>query len=125
MSADDLFFAETAIDWALYGLDVIYFPLDNQESDTKFHKDNSGLITPNPGLYGRSQNTGLSAVILVRKNWNSGEVIYEMKVYHNPWAVNRLPEDVFAKMPQFIQQNGPEGYITLKWINENKFIIFS
>ena len=125
VSTDDLFFAEKAVDWSLYGLDVISFPVDNPNKEAKFHKDNSGFITPNPGLYGRPENKGLSAVILVKKNWNFGDVVYDMKVYHNPWALNPLPEDVFSKMPQFIKQSGPPGHITLGWKNEGKVVIFS
>lgn len=125
ITVDDIFDAPTAIDWTLYGFDVISFPINDPAAEAKFHKDNSGFITPNPGQFGKPENTRLSAVMFCQKKWDNDQMMYDMRLYHNPWAANPIPEEIFSKLPQFIDTREKEGFVTLRWKNEGKVIYFS
>jgi hypothetical protein len=125
-SSGQFLFDDFAIDSALYGNTVISFNVNNPKSETKVHRDNSGMVTPNPGLLGQPRNTRVSAIIFCAKVWNKEKMLYNMRVFHNPWAITELPLKIFEKMPQLaeIDKNQP-GFITLGWHNDNKqYIVF-
>lgn len=110
-----------AMESALYGHIVVSWDTNNPQAETKVLRDNSGLITPNPGLLGQPRNTRVSAVIFCTTRWNEGRMLYDMRVFHNPLAITKLPSQVFAKMPQLTEIESDEpDYITLGWQNDNK-----
>jgi len=118
---------KTAIDNALYGHIVISWNVNNPKGETRVHRDQSGLITPNPGLLGQPQNTRLSAVIFCARIWDKERMLYNMRVFHNPWSTVKLPVEIFSKIPQLVEvkEKKKKGYITLKWVNDRKqFIVF-
>ena len=125
-SSGQFLFDDFAIDSALYGNTVISFNVNDPKSETKVHRDNSGMITPNPGLLGQPRNTRVSAVIFCAKVWNKEKMLYNMRVFHNPWAITKLSLKIFEKMPQLVEINKNQpGFITLGWHNDNKqYIVF-
>lgn len=73
-------------------------------------------------IFNRPGNEILSAVLFVENRWHQGEVQYDMKVFHNPWAAQPLPLEAFSILPQLVpapQVNGTSaaGPI-LSWRNQ-------
>lgn len=120
------FISHNAMDWTLYGRMVVSWNLNDPDTKTTASRDNSGFITPNPGLLWETRNKGLSAVIFCSRHWEQERVLYDMRVYHNPWAVNPLPTNVFEKMPQFAEVSKDPNFISLEWLNnKEQKIIFN
>lgn len=125
ISADELDFPETQLEWTLYGLDTISFNREDPSAEAVPGKDNSGIFTPRFGQRGGDvRNTRLSAVILCKKRWNNDQMMYDMRVFHNPWAATPLPEEVFFKMPQYVPVRDTPERFHIEWRNENKLIYF-
>ncbi|MCL5410457.1 MAG: hypothetical protein M1324_01230 [Patescibacteria group bacterium] len=125
-SDDRPLISHESLDWTLYGRMVVTWEINNPKSETKISRDNSGFATPNPGLMWETRNKGMSAVIFCSRHWEEKRVLYDMRVYHNPWAINKLSDELFKKMPQFAEVKIDPKFITLKWINDNKQkIVFS
>jgi len=87
-------------------------------------RDFSGLLTPKPGLGGKTQNTRLSAVLNVVSKWPEREEeneptsrVHFFSVIHNPWASNPLDHEIFKGYPQFVSVSEDETGISLGWID--------
>lgn len=125
-SGGDFFFDQLSLEWALYGQEqIVVRGVNTSEPRTEFRRAFDGLITPKPAL-GIPRNTRISAVLFCEREWGlKGEqMLYNMKVYHNPWAVNPLDAEVFKKLPQFVKAKEDEMGITMGWINNKKQLIF-
>lgn len=94
-------------------------------SSVEDSRDFSGLLTPKPGLGGRTQNTRLSAVINVETKWVERKEANEratrkhyFHVIHNPWASNPLSYKIFEGYPQLVNVSENEREISLDWIDK-------
>lgn len=124
--ADEDFFWESAIDWSLYGKLTISWEINNPKAESKVGRDNSGLITPNPGLLGEPKNKVISAIMFCAQNWSKEKITFLMKVFHNPCSIANLPIKIFEKMPQFTVVKKTKQHMVLKWINDkNQRIVFN
>lgn len=124
--ADEKFFWESAIDWSLYGKLTVSWKINDPEAESKLGRDNSGLITPNPGLLGEPRNKVISAIMFCAQNWNKERMTFLMKVFHNPCTITRLPIKVFEKMPQFTVVKKTKQNLILEWVNDkNQCIVFN
>lgn len=93
--------------------------------ETESGRDFSGLLTPKPGLGGKTRNTGLSAVLEVKSKWlpskeEDGEEVRKhfLRVIHNPFASIPLARRIFEDYPQLVPVED-EKQITLQWIGES------
>lgn len=71
-------------------------------------------------IFNRPGNEILSAVLFVENRWHQGEVQYDMRVFHNPWATTPLPLELFSILPQLVpapQVNGNQAGPLLSWRN--------
>ncbi len=91
----------------------------------KWGRNFSGLVTPKPGLGGKTRNTGLSAVLEVKSKWlpskeEDGEEVRKhfLRVIHNPFASIPLARRIFEDYPQLVPVED-EKQIALQWIGEN------
>jgi len=89
----------------------------------KWGRNFSGLVTPKPGLGGKTRNTGLSAVLEVKSKWlpskeEDGEEVRKhfLRVIHNPFASVPLDHRVFKDYPQLVPVAEDEKQISLQWI---------
>lgn len=115
---------EIAIDRALYGNILISWEENNPHSETMVHRDHSGLLTPKPGLFGQPRNTRVSAIIFCSRIRDKERMLYNIRVFHNPWASTKLPLEVFSKMPQLAEDRKKDSrHIRLKWQNDKKQLI--
>lgn len=87
--------------------------------------DLSGLLTPKPGLGGKTQNTRLSAILNVVSKWlereNPNEPVRRMhyfRLIHNPWASNPLSHEFFKGYPQYDKISEDQTGMSLGWIDE-------
>jgi hypothetical protein len=94
-------------------------------SSTEDGRDFSGLLTPKPGLGGKTQNTRLSAALSTRNRWLEREKeneparrIHHFGVIHNPWASNPLSYKLFEGYPQLVNISKNEKEISLDWIDK-------
>jgi len=85
----------------------------------------SGLLTPKPGLAGKTQNTRLSAVLNVASKWPEREAeneptsrVHFFRVIHNHWASNPLSHGVFEGYPQFVKISENQTGISFGWVDE-------
>ena len=79
-------------------------------------------------LFNRPGNEMLSAVLFIEAHWHKGEIQYDMRVFHNPWAQTPLPVDIFGILPQLVpapQQgtNGSQPSPLLTWRNQMKQLV--
>lgn len=111
---------ERAINQALYGNEKIVFEINNPGSEAHLIRNNRGMITPKPKNHGQTMNKRISAVISCERVWRDRKDLYNIRVFHNPWAVNKLPMKVFEKLPQFAEIESKPNFITLGWHNDNK-----
>jgi hypothetical protein len=80
---------------------------------------------------GSPRNTRLSAVIQCTRKWGhtkkykDGSYVYDMAVFHNPFAAFKVDEKVFSKLAQYLPYETRAGGV-MKWKNkkENKHIVF-
>ena len=84
-------------------------------------------MTPNAAIL-IIGNEVLSAVLFIENRWHQGEVQYEMKVYHNPWATNPLALESFGIIPQLVPAPQPNGAAAtagpvLSWRNQMKQLV--
>lgn len=94
-------------------------------SSAEDSRDFSGLLTPKPGLGGKTQNTRLSAILNVVSKWLEREEenepvsrVHFFRVIHNPWASNPLDHEIFEGYPQFVSISKDETGISLDWIDK-------
>lgn len=115
----------STIESALFGQLKLLFEVPSLEPKTKLARDNSGLIVP------RSEksaplNTSLSAVLYIRLDLSMDFPLFEMKAFHNPWAKNKLNENLFYKIPQLIPIVRNQVVEAFKWRNgSNELIKFN
>lgn len=92
--------------------------------EVKEGRNFKGLFTPKPGLKGKARNTRLSAVFNIVSKWPEHNIeepvrrIHNIRIIHNPWALNPLDVDVFRGVPQFIVVSKDDTGITLGWIDD-------
>ncbi len=117
-------FNATTIDRALYGEIQISWDINNPEAETEACRDYNGLVTPNKVM--KINNTRISAIIHCYKRWNIEKENFNfvIKVYHNPWAKNPLPIDIFDKVPQLAKLSKSETEIKLEWTKEENTEIY-
>lgn len=83
-----------------------------------------GLFTPKPGLGGKARNTRLSAVLNIVSKWPECDIdepirrVHNIRIIHNPWALNPLNIEVFKSLPQFTVLSEDDTGITLGWIDD-------
>ena len=66
------------------------------------------------------QYAGVSAIVLVDKEWERDKVVFGLRVLHNPWATHPLPEDAFDAFAEYrpIDEDGDSRY--LAWRNGDR-----
>ena len=79
-------------------------------------------------VFNRPGNELLSAVLFIEAHWHQGEIQYDMRVFHNPWAATPLSLDLFGILPQLVpapQQasNGNQPSPLLSWRNQMKQLV--
>lgn len=79
-------------------------------------------------IFNRPGNEVLSAVLFIEAHWHQGEIQYDMRVFHNPWAATPLSLDYFGILPQLVpapmqatQSNQPQPL--LSWRNQMKQLV--
>jgi len=100
--------------------------------ETESGRDFSGLLTPKPGLGGKTRNTRLSAVLEVKSKWSplkeanrEAERKHFLRVMHNPFSSTPLDHRVFKDYPQLVPVAEDDKGISLQWIGENTEVAFS
>jgi hypothetical protein len=115
--------SKTLLEWELFGKPLLVWNKYQSDSLARFIRDRSGLITPKPA-FGEAKNKLLSAILWCERSWYKDKFIYDMRIYHNPWAYTKLPVDIFPKLPQYTVVKETSEKIKLGWINENGQKIF-
>lgn len=114
---------ENALDTALYGNHMVTWTVGSTDNTSEWTRDRTGMVTPTPA-FPNPMNTRLSAVIFCQEKPNKEKVFYTMKVFHNPWAVNPLPDNIFTKFPQLVVKEKTENKITSDWtIDDPNWVI--
>ena len=79
-------------------------------------------------LFNRPGNEMLSAVLFIEAHWHQGEIQYDMRVFHNPWAASPLSLDLYGILPQLVPApvqaaaaNAPAP--VLSWRNQMKQLV--
>ncbi len=91
--------------------------------EVKEGRNFKGLFTPKPGLEGKARHTRLSAVFNIVSKWPEHNIyepvrrVHNIRIIHNPWALNSLNVDVFKGLPQFTVVSEDDAGINLGWIN--------
>lgn len=95
-----------------------------EPTDVKEGRNFKGLFTPKPGLGGKARNKRLSAVLNIVSKWPERNIdepvrrVHNIRIIHNPWALNPLGIDVFKGLPQFTLLSEDDAGITLGWIDD-------
>ncbi len=87
---------EDSLDFELFGKPILVWKEDNPKS-SKWERDDSGLFRKHPRLS--------AAIFCARSSKEIGNdlnIVYKMKLFHNPFAINSLRENVFSSLPQFV-----------------------
>lgn len=113
--------SEAHLEAELYGKEVILFDTVSKKAKTRL--DRSGLFTPKADIKG-AKNTRLSAVIFCERIFRE-KIFYNMKVYHNPWAICPLELDKLNEFPQYIKLKEENNIITFGWRNNDEEALFS
>ena len=99
--------------------------IEDEPIDVREGRNFNGLFTPKPGLGGKARNKRLSAGLNIVSKWpgrsDTDEPIrrvHNIRIIHNPWALNRLGVDVFKGIPRFTVLSEDDAGITLGWIDE-------
>ena len=99
--------------------------IEGEPIDVKEGRNFKGLFTPKPGLGGEARNKRLSAVLNIVSKWpernNMDEPVrrvHNIRIIHNPWALNPLGIGVFRGIPQFTVLSEDDVGITLGWIDD-------
>jgi len=114
-SGEDWTVNEENLDYELFGKPVLVWN-NNKPNSSRFVRDNTGLF---------KAHHKLSAAIFckreLRKIQNGYGIVYRMKLFHNPYAINPLKEDVFYFLPQLVLRGN-----RMETINDDprKVIIF-
>lgn len=78
-------------------------------------------------IFNKQGNEALSAVLFVENRWHQGEVQYDMKLFHNPWATNPMPLEAFSILPQLVPAPQVNGASTngpiLSWRNQRNQLV--
>lgn len=127
-------YLQPSVEYDLFGRPMVVFSVGDNSKESKWTRDRSGIFMQR-NADGSSKNTRLSAVISCTRKWGKtdkypeGSYVYEMEVFHNPFAKHPIDKEVFKKFPQYIpviDKNG--GH--MEWINkpenenEKKVIVF-
>ncbi|MFZ2187328.1 MAG: hypothetical protein WAV46_01740 [Candidatus Moraniibacteriota bacterium] len=122
-------FIGNSVEYDLFGRPTVHFSIDGS-GKSYWGRDNSGIFMQRNA--DRSpRNTRLSAVIQCARKWGktkkykNGSYIYDMAVYHNPFAAFPISKNVFSKFAQYIPHQTKTGGV-MKWRNkkENRYIVF-
>jgi hypothetical protein len=98
--------------------------LRGEPIDVKEGRNFKGLLTPKPRLAGKARNRRLSAVLNIVSKWPERNMdepvrrIHNIRIIHNPWALNPLNIEVFKGLPQFTVLSTNDTGITLGWIGD-------
>ncbi len=78
-----------------------------------------------PAIFNRPGNEPLSAVLFVENRWHMGEIQYDMRVFHNPWAATPLPQEAFSILPQLVPAPLTNGAASplLSWRNQQNQLV--
>lgn len=115
---------EDAIDSALYGHITISRYGDRNGTETHYGRDRAGILTPKK--HGIIRNTRLSAVLYCKWEIKNGRNVFNLKVFHNPWARSQLPQGIFKKLPQFVEMKRYDEHIELGWNKDiNTRVLFT
>jgi len=63
-------------------------------------------------------NRNASAVALYREQLLESSFTRHLYVYHNPYALNPIPEEIFSGLPQFLFLRDEEESERMQWLNE-------
>jgi hypothetical protein len=101
--------SEKQVRQALFGIPQWRFDPKKMRFLGEYHKPDGIFTTIRAGHRIRQQ---LSAVAIYREDVVDTTVNQYMRIYHNPFATNPLPIEIFRGLPQFI----PDGE-KMKWID--------
>ena len=92
--------------------------------DTKAHqikrekRVNNGVF--NTVIKSNVLNRQVSAVALYRERFLRASYERQLCVYHNPYALNPLPEEIFSDVPQFVFRKDENGSGHMQYLNETR-----
>jgi hypothetical protein len=93
---DLLHISRESLESALFGsLQVTFRPGQDEAPLSLAH---GGLFMPDSN--GHPRNTRVSAVVYGRRQWHNGIPHACLFIYHHPAALNPIPDDQFARLPQ-------------------------
>jgi hypothetical protein len=72
---------------------------------------------------GECVRPGLSAVAGCRLGWEDDEVLFKVKVWHNPLAELTLERSLFSDWPQFVVSRTLADAFEMRWTNEQEVAI--
>ncbi len=78
----------------------------------------SVFLKGNGAGFGPEHNTRISAILYCRRHWDRGRMLYDIKLYHNPWARHPIQQSIFDLHPQLVPVT-MEAPHTLQWIGVN------
>jgi hypothetical protein len=66
---------------------------------------------------GNLLNRQVSAVGLYRERFSISSYNRELYVYHNPYALNPIPEQLFSDLPQWVPRKNEGGDAVMQWLS--------
>lgn len=72
----------------------------------------------NTRIKGKLINREVSAVALYREQFLESSFKRHLYVYHNPYALNPIPEQIFSGLPQFVVRKDQSGNGRLQWLDD-------
>ena len=99
---------------ALYGDEQIQISLESRDVIGRTRARNGAFNTL---VKGNLLNREVSAVALYREEFSRASYERRLYVYHNPYASNRLPEEIFFDLSQFVFRTAESGDGQMQWLN--------
>ncbi|PYP49523.1 MAG: hypothetical protein DMD39_11990 [Gemmatimonadetes bacterium] len=107
---------ETSIEWALFGRDQLVRQRQRGQIISEWRRAPGGLFGFSGEGGGTLRNTRVSAVAYCSRVKHQGAVYVNMRLYHHPFAENKLPLHLFSGVAQCIPTSVSDDKATLSWI---------
>jgi hypothetical protein len=109
------------------------FPLDRETALTALYGDRQVHLSRESGaIIGESRawngafntlvkgnllNRQVSAVALYRERFSISSYNRQLYIYHNPYALNPIPEQLFSNLPQWVPRKNEGGDGIMQWLS--------
>ncbi|GEM_PF-2597061 len=113
---------EDTLEMALYGNLKVIFSQSSLATETKLDRAANGIFY-NRKKDGRPANTRLLAVVYADRFQKNEKLFLRFKVYHNPFANPRLPQEFFRNNTQFIVVEDDGRDIRMETINKENITV--